>query len=628
MCGITGIIHLDGQGSVDSTLLREMTALLRHRGPDDEGFYEAPGGGLGHRRLSIIDLDTGRQPMGNEDGSIQVVFNGEIYNFLDLRKQLQSKGHLFRTRSDTEVLVHGYEEWGESLVQHLNGMFAFAIWDARHRRLLMARDRVGKKPLYYTVNRDRLLFASELKALLCDPTVKRKIDLTAIDDYLAFLYVPSPKTIFKNIYKLPPAHYLVLENGHVRTLSYWELRFAPNSQDERHLANQLDERLAEATRKRLISDVPLGAFLSGGVDSSAVVAHMAPWMNEEPLITASIGFAEERYNELAFARQVAGMYETQHHEFVARPRAMEVIEKIAWHLDEPFGDSSALPTYYVSQLARQVVTVALSGDGGDENYAGYICRYWHNMMEDRLRSLVPLPLRRGLLGPLGRVYPKYDFLPPPLRLKFLLTNLSCSHEEAYFRDMSMFLPETKQALYSPELKRKLGDYTPAHHFAPHFEKVRHCDLLSRILYIDIKTYMAEDILVKVDRMSMAHSLEVRSPFLDFELMEFVATIPSGLKLNGRISKYILKKSLEHRLPADILYRKKQGFSIPLSDWLRGDLRGYVEDTLFSRTAKERGYFDYQEVKKIWQRHLRGITDYSAHIWALLMLELWHRVFVD
>ena len=628
MCGIAGIIHLDGQGSVNSSLLREMTALMRHRGPDDEGFYEAPGVGLGHRRLSIIDLDTGRQPMGNENGSIQVVFNGEIYNFLDLRRLLQSKGHVFRTRSDTEVLVHGYEEWGENLVQHLNGMFAFAVWDAKLRSLFIARDRVGKKPLYYTTNGNRFLFASELKALLCDPAVERDIDLTAIDDYLTFLYIPSPKTIFKNIFKLRPAHCLVMKNGHVRTRPYWELLFDAKSRDEKLLTKQLDERLAEATRKRLISEVPLGAFLSGGVDSSAVVAHMAPWMKGEPLITASIGFAEKRFNELAFARQVAEKYETEHHEFVAKPRALEVIEKIVWHLDEPFGDSSALPTYYVSQLARQVVTVALSGDGGDENFAGYIRRYWHNVMEDRLRALLPLPVRQGLLGPLSRVYPKYDFLPAPLRLKFLLANLSCSHEEAYFRDMSMFLPETKQVIYSPELKRKLKGYTPAHHFAPHFRKVRHCDILSRIQYVDIKTYMAEDILVKVDRMSMAHSLEVRCPLLDFELMEFAATIPAELKLNGRISKYILKKSLERRLPADILYRKKQGFSIPLSEWLRGDLRGYVEDTLFSRRARERGYFEYREVEKIWQRHLKGITDYSAHIWTLLMLELWHRVFVD
>ena len=627
MCGICGIYNLDDR-QVDKNLLKKMNNTLIHRGPDDEGYYVNGRIGLGHRRLSIIDLDSGQQPMGNEDGSIQVVFNGEIYNFLNLRKQLESNGHLFLTRSDTEVIVHGYQEWGIELVQHLNGMFAFAVWDARHRRLLMARDRVGKKPLYYTVNQNRFMFASELKGILCDSAVKREVDITALDDYLAFLYVPSPKTIFKNIQKLPPAHCLILENRQVRTWSYWELQFEPKCYDETRLANQLDERLAEATRRRLISDVPLGAFLSGGIDSSAIVAHMAPCMKGDPLITASIGFAEKRYNELDFARQVAARYQTQHHEFVAKPRALDVIEKIVWHLDEPFGDSSALPTYYVSQLARKVVTVALSGDGGDENYAGYIHRYWHNVIEDRLRTLIPLLIRQGLFGPIGRIYPKYDFMPPPLRLKFLLTNLSCSHQEAYFRDMSMFLPETKQALYSRELKRKLNAYNPAHHFAAHFSKVRHCDLLSRILYVDIKTYMAEDILVKVDRMSMAHSLEVRCPLLDYELMEFVATIPANLKLNGRVSKYILKKSLKNRLPADILYRKKQGFSIPLAEWLRGELRGYVEDTLFSRCARERGYFNYRELEKIWRQHLRGIRDYSAHIWTLLMLELWHRVFMD
>jgi len=628
MCGILGIYYFDGQRQIDKALLERMSRTLIHRGPDDEGFYTSSGIGLGHRRLSIIDLESGKQPMGNEDGSIQVVFNGEIYNFLELRHQLEAKGHVFQTRSDTETLIHGYEEWGIALVQRINGMFAFCIWDQKQRRLFLARDRVGKKPLYFSLNKDRLIFASELKALLCDLTLNHDIDLTALDDYLSFLYVPSPKTIFRNVSKLPPAHYMMIEDGQVKMGAYWDLMFEPKVKEEEVFSFELDQKLSEATRKRLISDVPLGAFLSGGIDSSAVVAHMVPWMDGRPLITASIGFDEARYNELAYARQVANQYGTHHNEFVAQPKALDVIEKIVWHLDEPFGDSSALPTYYVSKLAKEVVTVALSGDGGDENYAGYIRRYWLNRFEDRIRNGLPSFVRRSMLGPLGHIYPKWDFLPAPLRLKFMLTNLSCPHEEAYFRDMSMFLPESKQKLYSFELKKGLGDYTPSTYLSSHFGRARFLDTLSRIQYVDIKTYLTEDILVKVDRMSMAHSLEVRSPLLDYELMEFAATIPSELKLKGKTSKYILKKSLRDRLPLNLLNREKQGFSIPLAEWLKGELREYVEEVLFSQRSRQRGYFNEKSVEKIWKRHLQGITDYSAHIWTLLMLELWHRVFFD
>jgi asparagine synthase (glutamine-hydrolysing) len=628
MCGILGIYYFDSERPIDKALLERMSRTLIHRGPDDEGFYISSGIGLGHRRLSIIDLESGKQPMGNEDGSVQVVFNGEIYNFLELRPQLEAKGHVFRTRSDTETLIHGYEEWGIALLQRINGMFAFCIWDQNKRRIFLARDRVGKKPLYFSLNKERLLFASELKALLCDLTLNHDIDLTALDDYLSFLYIPSPKTIFRNASKLPPAHYLMIDDGQVKMGAYWELVFEPKVKEEEVLGFELDQKLSEATRKRLISDVPLGAFLSGGIDSSAVVAHMVPWMDGRPLITASIGFDEARYNELAYARQVANQYATQHNEFVAQPRALDVIEKIVWHLDEPFGDSSVLPTYYVSKLAKEVVTVALSGDGGDENYAGYIRRYWLNRFEDRIRNGLPSLLRRSMLGPLGRTYPKWDFLPAPLRLKFMLTNLSCPHEEAYFRDMSMFLPESKQKLYSFELKKELVDYTPNTYLSSHFERARFWDTLSRIQYVDIKTYLTEDILVKVDRMSMAHSLEVRSPLLDYELMEFAATIPSELKLKGSTSKYILKKSLKDRLPSNILNRGKQGFSIPLAEWLRGELREYVEEVLFSQRSRQRGYFNEKSIEKIWKRHLHGITDYSAHIWTLLMLELWHQVFFD
>ncbi len=630
MCGICGIYNLDGR-PVDKDLLKRMNNTLVHRGPDDEGYYLSSKVGLGHRRLSIIDLDTGKQPMGNEDGSIQVVFNGEIYNFLELKKDLEGKGYYFRTRSDTETIICGYEEWGEDFVQRIRGMFAIALWDARRQKLLLIRDRVGKKPLYYYRDKDRILFASELKALLEDQRIPRDIDPAALDSYLSFGYVPSPLSIFSAIRKLPPAHLAVQSTSAFLVRQYWHLDMereaSPRSEEE--VLEELRSLFDEAVRLRLISDVPLGAFLSGGVDSSAVVASMAALMQNEPVKTASIGFSDKKFDELEYARVVANRYRTDHTEFVVDPDALEVLDDIVWHLDEPFADASAIPTYYVSKMARRKVTVVLSGDGGDETFAGYIQRYYMNRAEDSIRKKIPRTIRENILGPIAKIYPKVDSLPRPLRLKNFLSNISRSFEEAYFRDMSFyFLHEMKKKLYRPELSSELKDFNAFEVLGKHFKTNQNPDVTTRVQYVDIMTYLPEDILVKVDRMSMAHSLEVRSPILDHKLMEFVGKLPSSLKLNGRESKYIFKKMNEDQLPGEILYRRKQGFCVPLAAWLRGELKEFAWETLFSSSSRLGNYFNVAYVKDLWRRHQGGRQDYSAPLWGLMMFELWHRTFMS
>jgi len=643
MCGICGIYNLDNR-PVDKDLLKKMNNTLIHRGPDDEGYFVNAGKqtgweagrkgsgnvGLGHRRLSIIDLDSGRQPMGNEDGSIQVVFNGEIYNFLDLRKQLQSKGHKFITQSDTETIVYAYQEWGENFVTKLRGMFAIALWDNRLKKLILVRDRVGKKPLYYYYSKDKIIFASELKAILADSSIPRNIDIHALDAYLSFGYVPSPLSIFKDIKKLSPAHMAVCTPDGFKIKQYWHLDMesAAETGSERDIMEELESIFDEAVRLRLISDVPLGAFLSGGVDSSAVVASMAGFMNSEPVKTVSIGFSEKKFDELKYARIVAERYNTDHAEFVVSPDALNILDKIVWHFDEPFADASAIPTYYVSEMARRKVTVVLSGDGGDEIFAGYIMRYRMNRMENSIRKKIPFLVRRYILGPLSNVYPKADFFPRPLRLKSFLSNLSHSFEHAYFQDMSFyFLPEMKQKLYTSEFKSKVSNYNAFDVLGRHFAENKNSDITTRVQYVDIKTYLPEDILVKVDRMSMAHSLEVRAPILDHKLMEFVGKPPSSLKLKGNVSKYIFKRINENRLSNDILYRKKQGFCIPLAEWLRIDLRDYANEILFSAGSGLKDYFNMKYIKSLWDSHLSGKQDYSAPLWGLIMFELWRKKFL-
>ena len=629
MCGICGIYNVSGR-KVDEKLLERMNNTLIHRGPDGEGTFVDAHVGLGHRRLSIIDLETGKQPMGNEDGSIQVVFNGEIYNFLELKKELEKKGHLFKTKSDTETIVHGYEEWGDDFVQRLRGMFAIALWDAKRKKLVLIRDRVGKKPLYYYLDKDRLLFASELKALLEDQNISRDIDPTALDSYLSFGYVPSPLSIFKAVRKLPPAHVAVRGPDGFSLRQYWQLdmenEISPDS--EKEVFEELRTLFDEAVGLRLISDVPLGAFLSGGLDSSAVVASMAGLMKTDPVKTASIGFSDKKFDELEYARIVAKHYHTDHTEFVVNPNALEALDDIVWHLDEPFADASAIPTYYVSKMARKKVTVALSGDGGDETFAGYIQRYYMNRMEDSIRKKIPRFAKENILGPIARAYPKADILPRPLRLRCFLNNLSSNFEKAYFRDMSFyFLPEMKEKLYLPGFSSAVKDFEAFSILEEHFKKNRNPDVTTRVQYIDIKTYLSEDILVKVDRMSMAHSLEVRSPILDHKLMEFIGKLPSSFKLKGSESKYILKKINENRLPGNILYRKKQGFSIPLAGWLRGELKEFARETLLSPGARINNYFNPGYIRDLWKRHLRGRQDYAYPLWGLMMFELWQQKFL-
>lgn len=626
MCGICGIYNLNGQ-SVDRELLGRMNDTMTHRGPDGAGLFVDGSIGLGHRRLAIIDLCTGEQPMTTDDGALQVVFNGEIYNFLQLKEELQGYGHRFRTHSDTEVLLHGYRQWGLDFVTHLRGMFAVALWDVAERKLVLVRDRLGKKPLYYFRDQNRLVFGSELKALLADPSVPRDMDPEALDAYCSFGYVPSPLSIYRNIRKLPPAHIAVCTPQGTTIRSYWDLDMAqePPAVHEQQAIDELCEVFDEAVRLRMISDVPLGAFLSGGVDSSAVVASMALQGDGRPVKTAAIGFAEKKFDELHYAEVVAKRYGTDHSSFVVKPEALEILERLVWHFDEPFADSSAIPTWYVSQMARQKVTVALSGDGGDETFAGYTGRYSMTRLEDGIRRKLP-PLLQGLLSPLAKVYPRVDFLPRPLRLKTFLTNLSQPMEQAYFRDMSFyFKPEMKRRLYRPEFAMQVAEDRAFEVLGRHFANNRNPDPVSRAQYLDIKTYLPEDILVKVDRMSMAHSLEVRAPILDHKVMEAAARFQSSLKLNGNESKYIFKKMNEGRLSADILYRKKQGFCVPLADWLRGGLKDLAHDALFSPSSGLGEFFELGYLRKLWVGHQGGRENNAHQLWSLMMVGLWKRM---
>lgn len=628
MCGICGIYNTDGK-PVQREIIDAMNNSMIHRGPDGDGVFLDKIIGLGHRRLSIIDLSTGDQPMSSKDGQVTIAFNGEIYNFQELKKNLEEKGHRFKTRSDTEVIIYAYMEWGQAFVNKLRGMFAIALWDNRLKTLFLVRDRVGKKPLYYYYDGKKLVFASELKAILEVPGISKQMDLKALDAYFSFGYVPSPMSVFKNIRKLKPGHIARCSAEGFKEEEYWDIdmnSFDPGMTEETAV-EKLKELFDEAVRIRLVSDVPLGAFLSGGVDSSAVVASMAGLLNGQPVKTSCIGFCEEKFNELEFAKIVSDMYRTDHQKAVVKPEALDIINKIVWHFDEPFADSSAIPTWYVSKITRENVTVALSGDGGDEIFAGYAKRYSMNRFEDGIRNKIPSFIRNTLIKGMASVYPRIDALPRPLRLKAFLTNLSLSMEQAYYKDMSFyFTPENKKALYNSDMKKAVNGYSSFSVLEPFFNRNTNPDSVTKAQYIDIKTYMTEDILVKVDRMSMAHSLEVRAPILDHKLMEFAATLPSDLKLNSQESKYILKKMNEKRLPYDILYRKKQGFRVPLAKWLRGGLRDYIHDTLFGPKSGITEYLNSGYIKKLWESHLTGINDHSSQIWNVFMFELWRRQF--
>ena len=609
MCGISGIYNFGSGASVDSGLIKKMCSVMAHRGPDDEGIYCEGNIGLGHRRLSIIDLSGGHQPMANEDGSIWIVFNGEIYNFIELKEELLRKSHTFKTHSDTETIIHLYEEEGEACVHKLRGMFAFAIWDGRKKKLLLVRERIGKKPLHYAVLDGKLIFASEIKAILQDPSVKRSINYEALHDYLSFLYVPAPKTMFNGIKKLPAGHYLTCDKDGVRITKYWDLDFSRTAHSsEETLAGELYFRMKDAVKMRLISDVPLGAFLSGGVDSSSVVSLMSE-LQDGPVITNSIGFSAKAYDELKYASAVAKLYSTDHHEYVVEPEALDVLDKLIWHYDEPFGDASSIPTYYVSKMARQNVTVALSGDGGDENFAGYN-RYMFSDAVVRLQNMLP-----GFMKSLMKGAAAFD----PFGL--------------YFNIISIYKEEEKARLYGTALREKAAGYRSSDHFRRIFDSCPSRDYMSKLQYLDIKTYLCDDILAKVDRASMAVSLEVRAPILDHKLMEFAATIPSGMKARGLKGKCILKEAMAKNVPPEILNRAKMGFGVPIARWMRADLKAAVEAELFAQDGIISELFDREYVAKMWETaqtaSLQGFrkTDFSYRIWVLFIFSRWFKRFI-
>jgi asparagine synthase (glutamine-hydrolysing) len=601
-----------------------MGDAIAHRGPDAEGFLAEPGVGLVHRRLSIIDLSVGaNQPLGNEDGSIQVVFNGEIYNFPELRDHLEKRGHHFRTHSDTEILVHLYEEEGDRLVERLRGMFTFALWDRPHRRLLLARDRLGIKPLYYLHDGEKLVFGSEIKAILAHPGVGRGLDLAALEDYLAYGMVPGPRSIFSAIRKLPPAHTLAvtIADWNASPRRYWQLHFEP---DPKPTAEEWQEavraKVAEAVRIHLIADVPVGAFLSGGVDSSVVVS-CAAGGTKGALQTFSMGFADAAWSELPHARAVAGRYGTRHSEEVVSPDAVALLDQLSLYYDEPFADSSALPTFLVSRLAKRGVKVALSGDGGDEAFGGY-SRYAHDLNEAAIRKNLPRWFRRGLLGPLAGAWPKADWLPRSFRAKTLLTNLSLDAGAAYANSVTTCRQPLRNRLLSRDLTASRNGHDPwdaiidAHLTAPRG------DALAGMLAADTAILLPDDFLVKVDRASMAHGLEVRPPLLDHELLELTARIPSHLKIRGGQTKWLFKESFRAELTTDVTHRPKQGFDIPVDDWLRGPLRPMFESAVLGSSSAVSGLIDRETAKSLYRSHLVGSGRHGAILWSLLVLARW------
>lgn len=622
MCGITGILDLRGRREIDKRLLSRMNDTQYHRGPDESGLFIEPGIGLGHRRLSIIDLSAGQQPLFNEDHSVVVVYNGEIYNFNELAKELKGLGHAFRTHCDTEVIVHAWEQWGRHCVERFRGMFAFAVWDKKQRVLFLARDRLGVKPLYYAELLDgQFIFSSELKALRVHPEFTSAMEPSAVEDYFTFGYIPDPKTIYRNVKKLAPGHTLLLsaENPVPRPQQYWDVSFeAADYQNETEIQHELIERLQEAVKIRMIADVPLGAFLSGGVDSSAIVAIMSD-LTQGSINTCSIGFSDPKYNEAIYASQVAELYNTNHYMRTVESDDYDLIDKLADIYDEPYADSSAIPTYKVCELARQRVTVVLSGDGGDENFAGYRRYRWH-MNEEKIRRLLPSSLRCPVFGLLGKMYPKLDWAPKFLRAKSTLQSLGRDSLSAYLHTVSVVYDDLRTPLYSDAFRRELQGYHARQVFEDLAKKAPTQDPLSLIQYLDMKTYLPGDILTKVDRASMAHSLEVRVPLLDHNFVEWISTLPPACKLKSREGKYIFKKALESRLPHSVLYRQKMGFAVPLAAWFRGSLREKVREALLGDTLRTTGMFNDRHISRIVTEHQTGVREHSAAIWSLLMFE--------
>ena len=633
MCGIAGIIDCSGE-TPDRVSLERMCEALIHRGPDDVGLYLNGKVALGQRRLSIIDLSGGHQPMSNDAGDLWVTFNGEIYNYQDVRKSLIAAGHRFRTDSDTEVILHAYKAYGEQCLQHFRGMFAFALWDEKQQRLFLARDRLGKKPLFFFRNNRQFIFSSELHSLITHPQVDRSIHLPAIDQYLSFGYIPAPNTIYQNVQKLLPAHYLVLdvqpsmESTNCRIERYWQLDYSPKQNLLLHEAKEmLLEELTEAVRLRMIADVPIGALLSGGIDSGLIVALMSK-LSSQPVKTFSIGFAEQEFNETRYARMVADRYRTDHHELIVRPQALDILPKLVKHYGEPYADSSAVPSYYVSQLTREHVKVALNGDGGDECFAGYE-RYLGMSLADRYGKL-PKMLRHLIRSGLTHWVPDSWSRRNRFRqAKRFVQVADQPQEKRYCRWIGYFSEELKQQLYHPEFSSQLNDLDGSGWMDELFDVSRTTDntQLDTVLYVDVQSYLPYDLLVKMDIASMANSLEMRSPFLDHKIVEFSAVLPDNLKLRGTTLKYILKQIGKDLLPREIVTRRKMGFGVPVGKWMREELRDLVMDTLLSPDSRVHSYFKERELNSFVQDHLENRRDYSSSLWALLCLELWHREFL-
>jgi len=625
MCGIAGKIALDGRALVDEDLLWRMTEAIRHRGPDDGGVWTDGTVGLGARRLAIIDVsDRGHQPMTNEDGAIRLVFNGEIYNFAAIRRDLEARGHRFRSNTDTETIVHLYEEEGVACVERLRGMFAFALWDAPRRRLLLARDRLGKKPLFYYNDPRQFLFASAPKAILQDPSVATEPDPQAIHHYLTYGYVPGPLAAFEGFRKLPPAHYLLLEDGRATIHRYWSLHYLPKRRgSEAELGEELLALLEEAVSLRMRSDVPLGALLSGGIDSSAVVALMRR-RTSGAVRTFSIGSDHAEYDELPFARAVAARFGTDHHELVVKPDAVAALPHLAWHYDEPFADSSALPSFALCGLARRHVTVALNGDGGDENLLGYQ-RYLATVVAGRI-DRVPAALRGAVVG-LASALPRTGPRNAGSRWRRLATVLPLEPKRRYLQWLTAD-DGWKTRLYSPEFEDITKGNDSFDVLAAAYSRSDAPTFLEQTAHADVQLYLPDDLLVKMDVASMASSLEVRSPFLDHQVVEFAASLPPGLKIRGLTQKYLLKRAMQGILPDEVVRRRKRGFGVPIDHWFRHELREMAYDVLLDARARARGYFRPEALRRYLDDHVQGRADHHFRLWTLLMLELWHRTFID
>lgn len=626
MCAIVGIIKRNEKVKFED--LKRMADVMSYRGPDEEGYFIEENAGLGHKRLSIIDLETGKQPIFNEDKNLVLVCNGEIYNFIDLREELIKRGHYFKTKSDNEVIIHLYEEEKDNCLKYLRGMFAFAIWDRKEKILFMARDRIGKKPLVYSFKNGNFYFSSELKGLIQLSEIGKEIDFFALDDFFTFQAIPSPKTIFKDIKKLPPSHYLILKNGNIKIERYWEIDFKKKIylKGENEYKELVWEKLKEATKIRLISDVPLGAFLSGGIDSSAVVGIMSKFLNQ-PVKTFSIGFDVESFNELKYARIVSKRFNTEHYEFIVKPDIIEILPKLVWFYNEPFGDSSMIPTYYVAQQTSKYVKVALNGDGGDENFSGYPRYYQTKLLEKIYKNIKKAHLvNKKTKNLFEKLYKKNPYFLPFRILKWIQEADEYGFCYAYARRLTSFSPEWKEKLYGEDFKSQIKNYNSFEITENLWEKAGDVDLLEKMIFCDFNLYLPEVLLVKMDIACMSNSIEGRSPFLDTEFIELIASFPPDLKLNGKISKYILKEKLKGFLPDEILRRKKMGFGVPLGSWFRNELRGFLKEILLSNNFSGNRFFNKKNVENLIEEHNSGKIDHSSRLYLLLVFELWRRIY--